>query len=274
MTSLAQPHDRGLSLDPSERSPVAQAEQLVIHGLLEFYLSDDRVHRARRVEAVMAALRAPAPIPVSPPVRAPREASRALRLRLPRWLFAAAALVLFATALTFLGLPGEQSAAAQVRQSIAAMKQAGDRRYEVTLVHARAEDGPPHINAIVDTRPPNLLLIRHKPPWATDFITAGRDAAGAWATTRSGEVTRDEPQRHWPPFITDGGETFILNSMDDLLTALPDLFTMTRAPRQAIDGVDTRLFDRITATRHDRRGPRPHTVELWIDQGTHLVERI
>ncbi len=258
----------GRAIEPESRESHAQAaSELVVQGLLEYVHRGDGARREERLAKFFDGLdgsAAPARVFV-------------LR-RYARWGLAIAAMIGICTILVLVGVPGESSALAEVKQSIAAMKNAGERRYEVSFVSGDGAAGAKDVNAIIDTSGPGLLLIRHKPPWARDFVAAGRDEKGAWATTRDGLTTRDHPERNWPPFVTDGGESLIMDSMDRLLDGLPDRFDLRRGDAAMIPGSGsasaTRTYDRITARRKTTAGPQPNTVELWIDPSTKLVERI
>src|SRR6185295_4148570 len=106
---------------------------------LALHRSSDLERRTARVQRVLAALE-----------DAPRQrlVFSLLRHRALRWVAAAAALVAVVVVLRVTGVPTESSALAEVQRTIRAMKEGGDRRYEVTLVRS---DGP-HRNATIDTR--------------------------------------------------------------------------------------------------------------------------
>ena len=153
------------------------------------------------------------------------------------------------------------------------MQSAGERRYEVRI-GGGSDDKGGELGAIIDTRSPGLLLIRHRPPRSTGYSFGGRDDKGEWSIRSDGSINRDNPKRDWPPFVTDGGESLVIDSIDRLLSTLPGKFTLELTAAAPIEGVSTRLFDRVTAKRNSRSGPEPNTVELWIDPTTKLVERI
>ena len=100
----------------------------------------------------------------------------------------------------------------------------------------------------------------------------GRDAKGEWAIRPDGTVERERPRAYWPPWSVDG-ESLTVDSLDTLLEQLPKRYTLTRGASGPIDG-GARKFDRVTASRLDRAGPYPNSVELWIDPDTHLAERV
>jgi hypothetical protein len=246
------------------------AAEHVVQGLLEFQNRGDVEAKGRRVARVLEALgqsAADAGAGAPPVVYSFK--------RFARWGLSIAAVIGLGTALVFLGLPGERTALAEMQQTIAAMKGAGERRYEIRMDRAGGQENSPA--AIVDSSG-DLLLIRHTPPWLRDkssYAFAGRDAKGAWAI-RNGKIIRGErSEDDWPPFITDGGEAFMLSSVGSQLDQLPDQFTFQRGGSAPIDGKSaTAQYERISAARKTTAGPMPTRVELWIDPATHLVERV
>lgn len=247
-----------------DATPARAAGELVVQGLLESLHRRDAASREARIETFFAGLENPKRLRVFP------------FRRVVRWGMAIAAVIALTTTLVLIGVPGESTALAEVRQSIRAMRAAGDRRYEVSMAKRSGDDAAADVNAIIDMRSPNLLLIRHKPPGWNDFAVGGRDEKGAWAILKDGTTTRTNPERQWPPFVTDGGETFMTQSIDKQLEELPELFTFAKTASEKVPGAasDGLAMDRITATRKQRSGFKPSRVDLWIDPASHFVERI
>ncbi len=278
------PHNAEQFAPEPGRSPAAVAAELVAHGLLEFTLLKDTNARGSRVERVLGAIN---------PLRMPPAAATASRPQAPigdgretlptpafafrrivRWSLAAAALIAVCVGLVIFGVPGERAALAELKLSITAMRNAGQRRYEIRMLRWGQDSPDQRPDAIVDSSG-EQILIRHTPPWARGgYAFAGRDDKGAWAI-RNGKINRNKPERDFPPYITDGGESFMLEGMDHQLEQLPDRFTLERLDPAPVSGAADNLnFERIVAHRKSAEGPMPNHVDLWIDPATHLVERV
>jgi hypothetical protein len=249
--------------------PDERAANLVVHALLEFRAHADEAAREGRVGRVMAGLDdkiAPAPL---------TSAATARRWRVPRLVTGLAAALLLGFIALQIGLPTEKSALVQVQESIDAMRSAGAQRYEARVL-SWAVDATEDEPAIVDTRAPGLVVVRHRPPWEAHQLTAGRDAAGLWAIGRDGGVIRGgEARRMWPPWATIDGEVVLGQSIDGLLAAMLAAYTVHVAPGEELEraGV-SRAMDRLSATRNAARGPQPTRIDVWIDAQTRVVERL
>lgn len=251
--------------DGTPAHPAQTADELIAEGLLRHLSNRDASATEQRLAAAMAA--------IDQEKAGPRAATPAApRFRTPRWALAAAAIVVIAGTAMMLGIPGEQSAMAQVQQTLAAMRSVGDRRYVVQLDGADETNGGMP-NGIIDTRSPGLLLIQHRPPWQREFTTVGRDEQGKWAIRSDGQVERANPNRYWPPWVTIDGESLFADSLDELLESLPKAYTLGTPVRESLQGGD-RVYSRITATRINTSGPQPHVVDLWIDPETRLADRV
>jgi hypothetical protein len=257
---------------PVEGAPGAAAAELVAHGLLEYLRLDGpdarRVRIARAVEAIAAESEAPARRLVF--VRPSR--------RVVRWAVAAAALLAMGLAAYFIGIPGEQTALAEIQGAVKALRSPGARRYEVRLEAAGDRDGGGRLGAVVDmcctdSGSVGKRLVQHWPPWKMEGLFVGRDEKGEWAVRPEGGVERERPHQYWPPWSVDG-ESLTVDSLDTLLEQLPRRYTLVRDKNATLDGGAGILYERVTASRTDRAGPYPHRVELWFDHATHVAERV
>ena len=263
------PHD---AADPTSTSgiepaagapPGVVADELLAHGLLTYLHKDTRSRQELRVAKVMSTI---------------DERSRPIgRLlwtrRNVRVITAAAACLALVAALTFLGLPGEQSAQATVERSIAAMQSSGDRRFEVRILAPDQTTLPANTSAIIDTRPPNLMLLRASTSEGREVV-AGRDATGDWAIRLDGGIERTRPELAWPRWAKVGEETLLADSVDRLLSGLTKGYTLQRPADTHLDGQPDKLFHHVLGTKNHAGGPGGDHVEIWIDPATNIVERL
>ncbi len=255
--------------EPSAQGDARQiAAELLAHGLLTTLHADTRASQEQRVQRVMAAIGADADRSITT-----GDSSRTLRFpsRLLRRALAMAACLALVGAAFMLAFPAAPSAQAMVQQSIRAMREGGDRRYEVRVMEWGEDQIAPDPIAVVDTRAPELLVLRHITP-QRDLITVGRDAEGLWAIDRSGAVVRDNPRRLWPRWATVGEESLFADSIDRVLEELSRGFDIKRDQegKGALAGTT-----KITATRkRDLRGPGPDRFELWLNSTSKVVEKI
>lgn len=284
--STNQPHPRSLPSQPAveidaHASPSQQADELFAHGLLQYLHTDSAADQQRRVNGVITALRAE-PVPGGVPVESPVRHSAGRRWRLPvptlrRWTAIAAAMGLI-TAVTILAIPRPTSAAGTLRESIAALRGPGDRRYEVRITTWDDADGDsgdePH--AIVDTRPPALMLIRARRPSRFDgdegIVIVGRDARSRWAIRRDGSVERDRPELAWPRFAALENQSLFAESIDQMLEQMARVYDFSKGKdEQSTAGV---MLRRVEGVRKQHIGPGPSEITVWIDDASKLVERI
>ncbi|MGH7132462.1 MAG: hypothetical protein ACREJO_11005 [Phycisphaerales bacterium] len=262
------PHDEPTPIEPEPgRAPRAVAAELVIHGLLVFLHLRPPGAANPRVARVLEALHAD----VRP---APTQIHRFPARRLVRWGLAAAAVLAIGATIVFFGVPGESAALAEVRQTVQALRAGGDRRYEVRLLSWADASPPDRPNAIVDTRAPDKMVLRHTPPGYKDYVTVGRDANGTWGISPAGKIVRNPPRQYWPPFATVDGASLFDESIDGLLESLPRQYDLTRTLDAASDALPGRTFTLIRADRRTRTGHLPHHIDLYIDPQTRALERI
>jgi hypothetical protein len=248
-------------IQPEGNEPQGVAREQFIHGLLEWSKLDDVSERERRMVGLMQALEA-------------EEEGVATRVpwRVRHWrvLTGMAAMVAI-TALIFLGLPTRTSAEAIVQASLTASKNAGDRRYTVSVKPPRASE----MRSIgtLDVRDADHVVIQARTPFG-DQVTVGRNENGAWAIRPDGTVDTYPPRHMWPNWVNFGQSTVLLVSIDELMTWLQRSYTLTKGGREAVPGGDGTLCDRVTAAHKPGESPEPPRVELWVDPQTRVVRRM
>lgn len=258
--------------------PGRLADELVAHGLLAWLVSagagaHDNAARLRRVLDAIGR--------DEQRFQRPRQRTMAALARFGVGLAAA-----IGVAIVIIGFvaSGERSAAAEVRASIAAMRSAVGvvRRYEVRLTlwgPGGSDDGPSRIGAVVDTDG-ERLVVRHWPPGresgdASDAVFVGRDGLGDWAIDDGGRVVRGDVRDAWPPWSLDD-RVLVVDSLDRVLEQLPTRFDLKREHPGALPGgaKGSAEFLVIDASRDDRHSPIPHSVTIWLDPATKVVERM
>lgn len=248
--------DESRTVPPSNTHP---ADDLVVHGMLEFLRERNAEARTRRIARLMNAIEQPSKWLGFP---------RALRV-----VIAAAAALIIAGLLTVYGFPGENSALAEVRQSIEASRAPGVRRFDVRVYGPRVTADGEVPGATIDMLAPGLLVVHHRPPGSVNDVVVGRDERGEWAIDENGDAVRSGVRRFWPPWSIDE-QTLLVDSIDAMLEQLARRYSLKRASASPTPDDPSRVMDRVTATRNDRWGPLPETVDLWIDPETHQVERV
>lgn len=260
-----------LPIEPApEGTPASVASELFSHGLLTYLNTDTPARQGERIGRLMVAIeqdRLGAPVAASHSFRFPIRTARG-------WLALAACITIAATAV-FIGIPGEQSAQAVVQQSIEAMRSTtgGDRRYEIRIQRP-ADDALPSLpGAIIDTRSPNLLLLRSNAPDGHEII-AGRDATGNWCIRRDGGVERDHPEQAWPKWSKVGEESMLVDSVDRLLEELTRSYDLQKEGTATLEDKSGISYRHIVGTKKRVRSPGGDHVEVWIDPGSKSVERV
>ncbi len=251
-----------------DAAPKIVADELFAHGLLTYLHTDTPHKQGERVGRLMAALDSGTGVPPlsSTSYRFPIRSARG-------WLALAACVTLAAIAV-FVGFPGERSAQAEVQQTIAAMRStaAGDRRYEIRLQRPTDDALPSLPGAVIDTRSPNLLLLRANAPDGHEII-AGRDATGDWCIRLDSGVEREHPEQAWPRWAKVGEESLLVDSVDRLLEELTRSYDLQREGEAKLEG-STVSYRHIVGTKKRVRCPGGDHVEVWIDATTKSVERI
>lgn len=276
--SSSDSHDSGVEIDASA-SPAQQADELLAHGLLQFLHHENPAAQQRRVERTIAALRTE-PETREPAAQPGRTHAPGRRWRLPvpafrRWTAIAAAMGLI-TAVSILAIPRPSSAAGTLRESIAALRGPGDRRYEVRITTWDDADSGDEPHAIVDTRPPALMLIRAKRPPKFDgdegMVVVGRDVRSRWAIRPDGGVERDRPERAWPRFAAMENQSLFAESVDQMLEQMSRVYDFSKGEdERSSTGV---MLRRVEGVRKQQTGPGPTEMTVWIDDATKLVERV
>jgi hypothetical protein len=247
------------AVEPGSPDPRQAAREQFVHGLLETMHRDRREDTDRRLAAVMARIEAPIPFRDHAPRRRPWRLVSGM----------AAGVILVAAAM--LSLPSQRSALAMVQASIAASRTAGDRGYEIRVTIADAEHPVTRSLATLDVRDPSHYLLRITADNG-EKITMGRNADGEWAIKKSGEIDRTPPKWLLPQWVSFGGSTMMLTTVDDVLARLEGSYDLKRrAPEATPTGV---RCDRVTAALKSRPSADPGRVELWLDPRTKVVRRI
>lgn len=269
------------SIEPAPESaptgtPKSVASELFSHGLLTYLNTDTPARQGERIGKLMAtvehdALRATG----VPPASSSSSHSFRFPIRTARGWLALAACITIATVAVFIGIPGEQSAQAVVQQSIDAMRSTagGDRRYEIRLQRPSDDALPSLPGAIIDTRSPNLLLLRSNSPDGHEII-AGRDGTGDWCIRVDGGIEREHPEQAWPKWSKVGQESLLVDSVDRLLEELTKSYDLQKEGTAALDGKPGVSFRHVVGTKKRVRSPGGDHVEVWIDPDSKAVERI
>lgn len=276
--SPSHPNQPAVEID-AQASPAQQADELLAHGLLQYLHADGAAEQQRRIEGVITALRAeraPGEAPAASPLT--HAAGRRWRLPVPalrRWTAIAAAMGLI-TAVSILAIPRPTSAAGTLRESITALRGPGDRRYEVRITTWEDADSGDEPHAIVDTRPPALMLIRAKRPPRFDgdegMVVVGRDARSRWAIRPDGSVERDRPEMAWPRFAAMENQSLFAESIDQMLEQMARVYDFSKGKdERSAAGV---MLRRVEGVRKQHTGPGPSEITVWIDDSSKLVERV
>lgn len=247
--------------EPGPGDPRAIAAEQFAHGLLQTLHLDTTKRREHRIAATLDRLSAP-------PIR--------IRRVFP-WQVASglAAAAITIVALVLLALPTQSSAVALVQQSVAAVKSAGQRRYEVRIMLPRDTQLQRTPLGTLDIGDEDHVLIQARTPFG-DQIVVGRDTQGAWAIRPDGSVDRYPPRHAWPKWVNDGQNTLMLASVDELLGSLEESYQLERAAGAQLPSGEGPAMGRVTATRKAgaEASPGPRRIELWIDPATHVVTRM
>ncbi|HEX6810191.1 MAG TPA: hypothetical protein VF384_01085 [Planctomycetota bacterium] len=247
----------GEPIDPDpEAAPDVVADELFVHGLLQT-VSDDEASRQRRVMAVMAA--------ITQPQQKPR--------RVP-WLVlgaAAAALVLGVAGKVLLGWLSGPDARTLVDRAVHAAKQAGDRRYEVDATWSAA-DSSFTLRGELDVRGADRHVLR-----ATMHgmqVTTGSDGGEVWFAGNEMLAAHLREMRGLghSVFVLDK-HRMTLGSIDALVANLAADYRLDPPGSATLPEHAGVAFHRITAHRTTST-PVPDLVEVWIDPGSGLVQRL
>src|SRR5262249_14149281 len=92
-----------------------------------------------------------------------------------------------------------------------------------------------------------------------------------------GGIERGNPRRAWPRWAEVGDDAMLGDSVDHLLEGLLTDFTLTNDGRQRLPGSPdgSRTFKHVRGDRKEgAHRPQPQRVDLWIDPGTNVLERL
>jgi hypothetical protein len=273
--SHANPPPGPTHVEPTpDAAPKTIADELFAHGLLTYLHTDTPARQGERIGRLMSTLESDRDMGVLP---MPSARSFRFPVRTARAWVALAACITLAAVATLVGLPSESSAKADVLQAISAMRAGnaggGDRRFEIRLQLRNQNAIPSLPGAIVDTRSPNLLLLRANGPDGHEII-AGRDASGDWAIRPDAGVEREHPQAAWPRWANVGDESLFVDSVDRLLEELTKSYDLQREGAAKLEGKGEASFRHIVGAKKRLRSPGGDRVELWIDPATNVVERL
>lgn len=246
----------------------AQADELLMHGLLSVVHERADGAASKRADRVMEELRAASGNPIG--VHAAKRASRWAGRRLNRLVGVPAAVLVLLVGSWFIAEWPSNQAKAALMASATAVSAPGTRRYEVRLLRESDTTLPTRPDAIFDSDGSNFLLRARNPMGA--IAIAGQDAAGEWAIRREGGIERNDPRRAWPRWSTDRGESLFIESVGALMKSLAMDY---RLKDDGVTTIGTKRVRHITALR--RNGTPPHLadrVELAIDVDSQLLERL
>lgn len=278
------PQDSGmpeLSIEPAPEgtphgTPETVASELFSHGLLTYLNTDTPARQGERIGRLMVAIEQDRLRGTGvPPLSSTSSRNFRFPIRTARGWLALAACLTIGTVAVFMGIPGEQSAQAVVQQSIEAMRSTagGDRRYEIRIQRPTDDALPSLPGAIIDTRSPNLLVLRSNAPDGHEII-AGRDATGNWCIRRDGGIERDHPEQAWPKWSKVGEESMLVDSVDRLLEELTKSYDLQKEGTATLDNKSGVSYRHIVGTKKRVRSPGGDHVEVWIDPTSKSVERL
>lgn len=253
---------------PEDTQAREQAAELFVHGVMLQLYQDTPLEKERRIQRVMAELASPAR------TTSPFWSGNILKFS-RAWLASAAALALFVS-MVYVGISTEKSADATVAASIQAMRDSGDRRFEVRAkLHTDADLSTEPL-ATIDTRAPGLMLLKSKGLDAklAPGMTVGRDADGVWAIRGDGTIERDNPEQRWPRWSMLGEESLFADSVDQLLETLSKAYVIKNSEPSKLEGRGDVKFTHLTGNKKLAMQPGPKQIDVWIDPETKVVERI
>jgi len=236
--------------DHETPDPESTADDRFVHGLLEFLHKDGNTTQEARVRSVMTRIDGDT-------------GRRGYRRLLAALVPLATAAVIAIVAVTILLVTPQPVAYAMVDAAIIATREAPELRYEILLMDRSSERE--RLIGDLSTRG-DLLLVTIATPHGHDFVM-GRDALGEWSLRRDGTVERGDPSGAAPRWIDLGDSTILVGSLDGLLGQLRDDFTIERSDGEAGPSL-------VATRRADVHGPGPSRVEIWVDDGTSLVDRL
>ena len=248
-----------------------EADEHVVDGLLRFHYPAAISERKRRLEQTLEALHADH---LTDQHVSDHHRNRALHTRrLRRWSISIAALIVVTNALVLIGLPSGSSALAQVEQSIETLKNPGMVRYEAWMEFSDDETDAGTTVAYIDMNSASSTIICHKPPHHENWVTVGRDLDGEWAISDSGQLTRDDAHRHFPPWSLDD-QTLLVDSIDKVLEQLLTNYVLSK-PDSIFYNQTGETLTRVVARYNGRgQGPKPDSVTVLIHPISNLPVRI
>lgn len=247
--------------------PAKAADELLSHGLLTFLHRDPPAETERRIKGVMRRIADEAPHGGGA-----HERNQGRRLVFPharRWIALAACFVI-AAGLVYLGLPTSSTAQAMVRASAAALRQPGDRRFEVRVQPRGGKELQANPVGTIDSRGSDLMVMRLQPEDGV-WVTFGRDPRGPWLVYPDGRMERNPPGAAVPRWGYVNDQPVAPDRVDHILEDLANAYTLVGTSEKNADGTTT---ERITGTRRPDAGPGAPKIDLWIDPKTNAVKKV
>lgn len=275
-SNSADQHDRSFLPPESDAAPGAQADELLMHGMLGALNERAGNVAGRRTERVMNALREQAELDrLAGPTTAVRSARvsgrRVFGRRISRFVgVPVLALTVTLGAIFLVSLPDSQARAAVIAAA-SEVEGPGNRRFEVHIMRESDTGLSKDAEAVFDTTGGGHYLLRARHPLGF-VVCVGQDAAGEWAIRPDGGIERNNPRLAWPRWSTDRGESLFLESVGTLMKSLSMDY---RLKDEGIAQDNGKRVRHIIAMR--RAGtPRPlaDRVELWIDVDSSQLERM
>ncbi len=248
-------------------SPDTAANELFVHGLLEFQRHDTQERRDTRVQNVLAE------------IQTPRDAAASHRhlVRLRRWRrvgLSIAAMLVLAGSLSVFFATTTPSASALVQASLASSREVPWRRYEVRRAAeqdaALASDPDGTLDLSTDDR---FVLRIFQGPNGVPIIgghSGGVDGKGIdWAIRPDQTIDTDHPREAWPRWMM---------LADDTLFGSPDEILGTLGPDYIAQVVDSGQLDGIPHYHiHASKKPSairrtPQEIDVWIDCASKVVD--
>lgn len=257
-------------LNPGEADPARTANEQFIHGLLEFHQKDGPPKQEQRLQKLMRSIDAEIDPQESPHLQA--------QSRNPSWLRIASIAIPALILISVFVLSRNPSAVAIINSAIEALPEVGDRRYQV-LAQIDADNRQAALVGNLDIRDREHLLLQVTTADGYRLVM-GRNADGDWLLQDAGEANQNHiehlgKQTGWPSWLDLGSHAILLDSVDNLLTHLRQDYDLVHGEQPAAENAGSVPVPmQITALRRSRDPAAAQRIDLWIDQHSHLVERM
>lgn len=253
-----------ISPPPEHAEPARAADELLSHGLLTFLNHDTPAETDRRMRAVMRRITDEAP------QHAPGRATRLIFPHARRWIALAACFVI-AASLVYLGLPAGSTAQAMVQASAAALREPGERRFEIRIQPRGTKQLNESPIGTLDTSGGELMVLRMQPEEGL-WITFGRDPKGPWLVHPDGHMERNPQGAGAMRLGMVGDQPVLPESLDRVLDELAYSYTLVQTSEKSADDAST--VEHIVGTRRADRAPGVPRIEVWIDAKSHTLKKV